>query len=300
MALPSVAIESVERERLAKLEATIERGLDTFVAVGTALGEIRDARFYRFTHDTFEDYCRERWQMPRQHAYRLIEGAEVARLVSPMGDIPASERQARELAPLKDEPEVMAEAWAEATQRGDGKPTAAIVREVVSERQGRIAPLMTSNTDEWKTPTAVLERVLRAFPVIDLDPCAERANVKNVPAATHYTIDDDGLEYGWQGRVFANPPYSRVQAFADKVALEAGNIAEAIVLVPARTETRWWRVIPASVVCFFDGRLRFIPENGEAKGAATFPSAALYVGPDPAAFYFAFADMGLLYERVTP
>lgn len=301
MSLPLAVIEQAEHERLATLEATIERGLDTFVSVGRALSEVRDARLYRFTHDTFEGYCRERWEMGRAHAYRLIEGAEVARLVSPNGDmpVPATEATARELAPLKDDPEVMREAWAEANERSDGKPTAAVVREVVSERRpSRIAPLMTSDTDEWRTPREVIERILRAFPVIDLDPCAEVAAVHNVPATTHLTIEDDGLEYGWRGRVFANPPYSRVQDFAEKVATEAGNIDEAIILVPARTETRWWRTIPASHVCFFHGRLKFIPASGEADGSATFPSAALYVGQTWLRFAEAFSDLGYIYERI--
>lgn len=302
MSLPLPALEAVERERIATLEATIELGIRTFVEVGSALSEIRDARLYRFTHGTFEDYVSDRWEMSRSKAYRLIEGAEVARLMSPNGDTPrpATEAVARELASLAhSDPDAAREAYSAAVEASGGRPTAAIVREVVTAtRESRIGPLMTSDTDEWKTPAEVVARVLRAFPVIDLDPCAERGHVKNVPAIRHLTIEDDGLEYGWQGRVFANPPYSRVQQFAEKVAAEHANITEAIVLVPARTETRWWRVIPASVVCFFHGRLKFLPESGEAKGAATFPSAALYVGRDPERFVRAFADLGLLYERI--
>ena len=165
----------------------------------------------------------------------------------------------------------------------------------------RLAPLMARDSDEWMTPQAVVARVLRAFPVIDLDPCAERTPTKNVPATRHYTAADDGLSRPWHGRVFANPPYSRVPAFAEKLGAEAEGIAEAIVLVPSRTETRWWRAIPASVVCFFDGRLRFTQTGDDTPAApAPFPSAALYVGPDSARFEDAFGDMGLLYRRVEP
>ena len=302
MSLPATALEGVERERLATLEATIERGIRTFVEVGSALGEIRDARFYRFTHGTFEDYVSDRWEMSRSKAYRLIEGAEVARLMSPNGDTPrpATEAVARELASLAySDPDAAREAYSAAVEASGGRPTAAIVREVVTaKRESRIAPLMTSKTDEWKTPREVIERILRAFPVIDLDPCAEQAAVKNVPAKRHLTIADDGLEYGWRGRVFANPPYSRVQDFADKVAMEAENIDEAIILVPARTETKWWRTIPATHVCFFHGRLKFVPESGDADGAATFPSAALYVGKTWLRFVDAFSDLGYVYERI--
>ncbi len=305
MSLPASQLEVVEHERLAVLEDTIERGLDTFVAVGIALGEIRDARFYRFTHATFEDYCRDRWEMSRSRAYQLIEGAHVAQLVSTNVDTPrpTTEAVARELAPLAhSDPAAAREAYSEAVEVSGGQPTAAVVRQVVqSKGQGRTAPLMTSDTDEWKTPAEVVARVLRAFPVIDLDPCAEPGKVKNVPATTHYTIEDDGLDYGWHGRVFANPPYSRVDAYAEKVALEQANITEAIVLVPARTETKWWRTIPASHVCFFHGRLKFIPGGSDLPtGSATFPSAALYIGDAAPRFIDAFADLGYVYERVNP
>ena len=56
--------------RLPELEAVIERGLATFIEVGKALMEIQDGRLYRETHATFEDYCRQRWEMSRVHAHR--------------------------------------------------------------------------------------------------------------------------------------------------------------------------------------------------------------------------------------
>jgi len=83
--------------RLAELETRIERGLQTFIEVGEALAEIRDQRLYRESHATFEAYCRERWGWSRQHAYRQIKAAQMVGTLSPMGDKPANERQARAL-----------------------------------------------------------------------------------------------------------------------------------------------------------------------------------------------------------
>ena len=54
------ALTLTEQERLQCLERIIERGLQTFYEVGTALLEIRDASLYRQTHPTFEAYCRQR------------------------------------------------------------------------------------------------------------------------------------------------------------------------------------------------------------------------------------------------
>ena len=43
--------------------------------------------------------------MSKTHANRLVEAAEVTEILAPIGVIPPNEAQARELAPLKDQPE---------------------------------------------------------------------------------------------------------------------------------------------------------------------------------------------------
>lgn len=131
-ALDARHTSEVASETLAQLEARIERGLQTFVEVGTALLEIRDRRLYREQgYDRFEDYCRERLGFKRAHAYRLMESAEVVNAMSPMGDIPETERQARELAPLRHDPEAMRQAWERANEATGGKPTATAVQDAV-------------------------------------------------------------------------------------------------------------------------------------------------------------------------
>ena len=66
-------------QRLAELEKTIARGKKTFVEVGLALAEIRDLRLYRREYGGFSEYCRDKWGWTKQHAYRLIEAAPVAK-----------------------------------------------------------------------------------------------------------------------------------------------------------------------------------------------------------------------------
>ncbi|HEY3958666.1 MAG TPA: hypothetical protein VGM53_35335 [Streptosporangiaceae bacterium] len=60
---------------------------------------IHDARLYRATFGTFEDYVTQRWDMSRAQAYRLIDAWPLAERLSPMGD-KLNERQIRELLPL--------------------------------------------------------------------------------------------------------------------------------------------------------------------------------------------------------
>ena len=78
-------------------EATIERGLATFVEVGEALQAIREQRLYLGEYTTFEAYCQDRWGWSRRRAHQQIQAAQVAGALSTTVD---NEAQARELAPL--------------------------------------------------------------------------------------------------------------------------------------------------------------------------------------------------------
>jgi len=126
-------LTTTEAERLSALEATIDRGMRTFVEVGHALAEIRDARLYRDAHDRFEDYCQERWGFVASRARQLIAAAEVVSLASVTDVTPESEAVARELAPLREEPDKLRAAWQEAVDNHDGKPTAKAVQQIVQQ-----------------------------------------------------------------------------------------------------------------------------------------------------------------------
>jgi hypothetical protein len=147
-----------ERRRLTKLEGVVEHGVRTFVDVGLALQEIRDSRLYRETHSTFELYLDERWKISRSRGYRIIDAARVADAVSPTGDIPANERQARELAPLLDDEAQLVEAWRELRDEYGDRVTAAKVKDAVGKRlqlERKVGSLKSSDSVEWYTPGAV-------------------------------------------------------------------------------------------------------------------------------------------------
>ncbi len=133
-ALEPLPLAEIESHRFAELEAVVERGLATFVEVGTALMEIRDARLYRETHGTFEAYCRERWGWSRQRSHQLIEASRVSTVV----DI-GNERQARELAPLLREDEhAVVEVWRELRVEYGEDVTATRIKRVVHNRMRRM------------------------------------------------------------------------------------------------------------------------------------------------------------------
>jgi hypothetical protein len=135
----AVPLNAVECELLAECEVVIERGMGVFIEVGTALMNVRDNRLYRAGFATFEDYCSERWTLSIPYANQLINAARVVETITDAVaseiHIPATESQARELAPLLDDPEELREVWDEAVERGNGAPTAAVIRAVREERE---------------------------------------------------------------------------------------------------------------------------------------------------------------------
>lgn len=150
---------------LADCERVIERGLETFLEVGEALLEIRDRRLYRETHETFEAYSRERWGLTRKRAYDLAAAAEVAAELSPTGDtpVPSSERVARELAPLRGEPEQMRGAWQGAVEEHGPRPTVAQVREHVEPRRQRTPDQRARAADAPAVPPELIAALAREF-----------------------------------------------------------------------------------------------------------------------------------------
>jgi phage N-6-adenine-methyltransferase len=260
--------------RLGELEGVIERGLATFVDVGAALLEIRDSRLYRESHGTFEDYCRERWDFSRPRAYQLIQAAEVGTLVSTTVDTPiSSERIARELAPLRDEPERLREAWETAVEQHGPAPTAKEVREVVSPLTRSQLSNQRGGTDEWATPQDFYDAVDAEFG-FELDVCALDSSAK---CERYFTPETDGLAQDWTGTVWMNPPYGdAIGGWVLKAWESAQAGATVACLLPARVDTGWWwDYCRYGEVRFLRGRLRF----GESTTSAPFPSVLVIFGP---------------------
>jgi phage N-6-adenine-methyltransferase len=153
--------------------------------------------------------------------------------------------------------------------------------------------LMTSDDVEWYTPPHIREAVVSALGGrVDLDPCADPG--KSFPAAEHFTEADNGLVKPWVGRVYMNPPYGRtIERWTTKLRDEmtSGWTTEAVALLPARMDTRWWHELAPPHVCFIRGRLRF---SGYDQ-SAPFPSVAVYFGKSPERFRDAFAHLGQSY-----
>src|ERR1700722_2308555 len=125
-------LNEAEKRQRVECEEIIRHGWDTFVEVGQALSSIRGKRLYRDRYGTFEGYCRRKWELSKSHAYRMIESAAVASVLSPIGVKLTSESQARPLAGLA--PQSIPAAWKRAQElAGMGEVTASVVRRAAEE-----------------------------------------------------------------------------------------------------------------------------------------------------------------------
>ena len=127
--------------------------------------------------------------------------------------------------------------------------------------------LFSSKTDNWATPQALFDRLNDEFH-FTLDVAADETNHK---CTEYFTKEQDGLSQKWEGCVWCNPPYGReIFRWVKKAYEEHENGATVVLLLPARTDTKWFHeyVYGKAEIRFLRGRVKF----GDGKGNAPFPS----------------------------
>lgn len=129
--------------------------------------------------------------------------------------------------------------------------------------------MFSSKTDLWETPKGFFDKLNDEFH-FDLDVCALPANAK---CKKYYTPEDDGLSKPWRGVCWCNPPYGReIGSWVRRAFLSSVAGATVVMLLPARTDTRWFHdyIYEKSgvEVRFIRGRLKF----GGCENSAPFPS----------------------------
>ena len=292
---------------LQELEGRIEAGLATFIDVGLCLLEIRDRRLYKDKGYTrFEDYCREQWGWSSRHVNRQIEAAETAVILGPIGPIPQTESQARELTPLvkADEQEAVA-VWQELKREHGDNITAGKIRLAVREKLKPEEEIVlpkphvsyNSGNNEWYTPPEYIDAASEVMGAIDLDPASSHKANEIVGAIKYYTAEDDGLKQEWFGRIWMNPPYATelITKFCEKMAryYTDGKVTEAIILVNNATETNWFNILieQASAVVFPKSRIKFYMTDG-TMGQPLQGQAIIYLGGNAEVFLGVFRRFG--------
>lgn len=163
--------------------------------------------------------------------------------------------------------------------------------------------LLSSESNEWYTPSKYVEAVRRVLGEIDLDPASSDEANEIVKARSYYTKEDDGLSRDWYGRVFMNPPYGKLAGkFVEKLVQEYrnGRVTQAIALLNSNaTETRWFKPLWDFTLCFTDHRIHFIPPKGrENRYRATHGSVFVYMGENLHQFWREFSKFGHVVRKV--
>src|SRR6056297_1861634 len=110
-----------------------------------------------------------------------------------------------------------------------------------------------SGNQAWETPDDLFERVDEEFH-FTRDACASEQNTK---CPLFWSEDNSCLDKTWDGVNWVNPPYKDMKKFIVKAYEERRN-AVSVLLIPARTNTRWWHdYCMKGEVLFICGRPKF-------------------------------------------
>jgi len=160
--------------------------------------------------------------------------------------------------------------------------------------------VLSSDSNEWYTPSQYVEAAREVMGGIDLDPASnELANTRVVKATEYFTLEDDGLKQEWHSRVWLNPPYGDVgPQFVAKLIeeYEAGNVTQAILLVNPRTDTAWFQPLFDYTLCFTAGRIRFWKQDGSGESPTT-GSVLVYLGSNQEKFIDTFSRFGSVLQK---
>lgn len=140
-----------------------------------------------------------------------------------------------------------------------------------------VAPaLFSSATEEWSTPQAEFDRWNSTYN-FQLDAAANASNTK---CPVYYDQSNSGLDNPWTTWTWCNPPYGRgvTGLWVRKAWIEKERGNGSVLLLPARTDTRWFDICfeSASEIIFLAGRLKF----GGSRASAPFPSMVVVFDPN--------------------
>ena len=76
--------------------------------------------------------------------------------------------------------------------------------------------------DEQYTPKELFDAMGVQF---QLDVAAPKGGIPWIPAASHYSLEDNALDQPWSGMVWMNPPYSKPSPWVDKFISHGNGVA---------------------------------------------------------------------------
>lgn len=165
-------------------------------------------------------------------------------------------------------------------------------------------PHISSKNNEWYTPEKYIQAAREVMGGIDLDPASCAQANETVRATRYYDIQSNGLDKEWNGRVWLNPPYGRSEDGSNQDVWSSrlidqyhdGVTTEAILLVNAAVDTRWFQRLFNYPICFPAQRINFSTPESTISGS-THGSALVYFGPHDRHFADVFGRFGTVVRR---
>lgn len=121
-----------------------------------------------------------------------------------------------------------------------------------------MAAMTSSEFEAWQTPRDLFDKLNAEFG-FTLDATASK---ENTLCPAFFDIETDAMKQQWSGSVWMNPPYGpkKTGEFVRRAVAQRNNCTVIVVLVPSRTDTRWFHDVvyqkPGVEVRFIKGRLK--------------------------------------------
>lgn len=242
-----------------------------------------------------------------QSAPALIEHVKEGTLTIP---------DARAIADLPKERQAVVVEKAVQAKEEEGKRVSTAVKNALWEEKERMSgvsivktPLLTalqsSESNEWFTPAQYVEAARSLMGAIDVDPASCAFANRTVQAERYYTMTENGLTHPWGKKVWLNPPYgfdggtSNQEIWTDELRgrYKSGEVDEAVLLVNANTEAKWFQPLYGYLICFTNHRIRFYNTAGQSS-QPTQGNAFVYFGTQEERFVDLFRRFGTIVRMV--
>jgi len=121
--------------------------------------------------------------------------------------------------------------------------------------------LSHKGNQDRRTPKALFDELDKEFH-FQLDPCTSTSKPNNLGTPNYFLYpEQDGLKEDWSKykSVFVNPPFKDAYKWLKKSKEESEKGCTVVVLLPSKTETKWWHefALKADEIRFVQRRVTF-------------------------------------------
>ncbi len=163
-------------------------------------------------------------------------------------------------------------------------------------------PKHSSKSQDWYTPTSIIEASRSVMGSIDLDPASSYVANGIVGATHYYTKEDNGLVMPWYGNIYLNPPGGKLKGQSIpklfwKKLIYSPRVTQAIFLAFSieLLQTSQLSECPSAcdfIICIPERRLAFTDATGKTIKGNTHASAIIGYEVDHNAFAKHFRPFG--------